>query len=96
MDDCKWWQGMCNRIPNLNCIEGRSNGSRNDLLSVDDHNDTNDEQKLELRKQVMHWIMFFLIFGILKSSVCQEKKYSQIEYVSCLDDKRLLKCIKSN
>lgn len=53
MEDWKRWRGMRNRLPNLHLLEGRSNGSKNDMRLVDYYNDMNDEQKEEFRKQAM-------------------------------------------
>ena len=44
---------MRNRLPNLHFLEGRSNGSKNDMRLVDYYNDMNDEQKSEFQKQAM-------------------------------------------
>lgn len=51
--DWKRWQGMRNRLPNLHLLEGRSNGSKNDMRLVDYYNDMNDEQKANFYKQAM-------------------------------------------
>lgn len=53
MEDWKRWRGMRNRLPNLHLLEGRSNGSKNDMRLVDYYNDMNDEQKAEFFKQAM-------------------------------------------
>lgn len=53
MDEWKRWRGMRNRLPNLHLLEGRSNGSKNDMRLVDYYNDMNDEQKAEFCKQAM-------------------------------------------
>lgn len=53
MEDWKRWRGMRNRLPNLHLLEGRSNGSKNDMRLVDYYNDMNDEQKVEFCKQAM-------------------------------------------
>jgi len=45
MDDWKRWRGNRNRLPNLQLLEGRSNGSKNDMSLIDYYNDMNDEQK---------------------------------------------------
>ncbi|MGE5456506.1 MAG: DUF262 domain-containing protein [Ignavibacteriales bacterium] len=39
------WRGMRNKLPNLHLLEGRTNGSKNDMRLVDYCNDMNDEQK---------------------------------------------------
>lgn len=45
------WRGNRNRLPNLHLLEGRSNGSKNDMRLVDYYNDMNDEQKILFCKQ---------------------------------------------
>jgi hypothetical protein len=45
LEDWKKWRGMRNRLPNLHLLEGRSNGSKNDMRLIDYYNDMNDEQK---------------------------------------------------
>ncbi len=44
-DDWIRWRGMRNKLPNLHLLEGRANGSKNDMRLVDYFNDMNDEQK---------------------------------------------------
>lgn len=51
--DWKRWRGMRNRLPNLHLLEGRSNGSKNDMRLVDYYNDMNNEQKAEFYSQAM-------------------------------------------
>lgn len=53
MKDWKRWRGNRNRLPNLHLLEGRSNGSKNDMRLVDYYNDMNDEQKTKFRKQAI-------------------------------------------
>ncbi len=53
MEDWKRWRGNRNRLPNLQLLEGRSNGSKNDMRLVDYYNDMNDEQKTTFRKQAI-------------------------------------------
>ena len=45
------WRGNRNRLPNLHLLEGRSNGSKNDMRLIDYYNDMNDEQKSLFCKQ---------------------------------------------
>lgn len=52
-EDWKRWRGMRNRLPNLHLLEGRSNGSKNDMRLIDYYNDMNDSQKIGFRKQAM-------------------------------------------
>ena len=53
VEDWRRWRGMRNRLPNLHLLEGRSNGSKNDMRLVDYYNDMNDGQKTEFCKQAM-------------------------------------------
>lgn len=53
MEDWKRWHGMRNRLPNLHLLEGRSNGSKNDMRLVDYYNDMNNEQKIQFFGQAM-------------------------------------------
>ncbi|PLR83473.1 hypothetical protein CVD25_14875 [Bacillus canaveralius] len=45
MDDWKKWRSIRNKLPNLHLLEGRSNGSKNDMRLIDYYNDMNDQQK---------------------------------------------------
>lgn len=53
LEEWKRWRGMRNRLPNIHLLEGRSNGSKNDMRLVDYYNDMNEEQKVEFLKQAM-------------------------------------------
>ena len=53
MEDWRRWRGNRNRLPNLQLLEGRSNGSKNDMRLVDYFNEMNDEQKATFRKQAI-------------------------------------------
>ena len=53
MEDWRRWRGNRNRLPNLQLLEGRSNGSKNNMRLIDYYNDMNDEQKAEFRKQAI-------------------------------------------
>lgn len=53
MEDWRRWRGNRNRLPNLQLLEGRSNGSKKDMRLVDYYNDMNDNQKEVFRRQVM-------------------------------------------
>lgn len=46
-------RGNRNRLPNLQLLEGRSNGSKNDMPLIDYYNDMNDEQKEIFVKQAI-------------------------------------------
>ena len=46
MDDWRRWRSNRNRLPNLHLLEGRSNGSKNDMRLVDYYNDMNEDQKM--------------------------------------------------
>lgn len=45
MEDWRRWRGNRNRLANLQLLEGRSNGSKNDMPLIDYYNDMNDDQK---------------------------------------------------
>ena len=45
------WRGNRNRLPNLQLLEGRSNGSKNDMPLIEYYNDMNDDQKAEFRNE---------------------------------------------
>ena len=45
MEEWKIWRGNRNRLANLQLLEGRSNGSKNDMPLIDYYNDMNDDQK---------------------------------------------------
>jgi len=45
VEDCKKWRSMRNKLPNLHLLEGRSNGSKNDMRLIDYYNDMNKEQQ---------------------------------------------------
>ena len=53
MDDWRRWRSNRNRLPNLQLLEGRSNGSKNAMRLVDYYNDMNDEQKATFRKEAL-------------------------------------------
>jgi len=53
VDNQTWvrWKNNRNRLPNLQYLEGRSNGSKNDMLLIDFYNEMNDEQQKLFIKQ---------------------------------------------
>lgn len=53
MEDWRKWRGNRNRLPNLQLLEGRSNGSKNNMRLVDYYNDMNDDQKAEFCKEAI-------------------------------------------
>lgn len=53
MDNWRRWRGNRNRLPNLQLLEGRSNGSKNSMRLVDYYNDMNEEQKAEFCKEAL-------------------------------------------
>ena len=53
MDDWRKWRSNRNRLPNLQLLEGRSNGSKNAMRLVDYYNDMNDEQKADFCKEAL-------------------------------------------
>lgn len=50
MEDWRRWRGNRNRLANLQLLEGRSNGSKNDMPLIEYYNDMNDDQKAEFCK----------------------------------------------
>lgn len=53
MEDWRRWRSNRNRLPNLQLLEGRSNGSKNSMRLVDYYNDMNDDQKAEFCKEAI-------------------------------------------
>ena len=53
MEDWRRWRGNRNRLPNLQLLEGRSNGSKSTMPLIDFYNDMNTEQQEEFRRQAM-------------------------------------------
>lgn len=53
MENWRRWRGNRNRLPNLQLLEGRSNGSKNDMPLIDYYNNMNDEQKAEFCKDAL-------------------------------------------
>lgn len=53
MEDWSIWRSNRNRLPNLHLLEGRSNGSKNDMPLIEYYNDMNDIQKAEFCKQAL-------------------------------------------
>ena len=53
MEDWRRWRGNRNRLPNLQLLEGRSNGSKSDMPLIEYYNDMNVEQQEEFRRQAM-------------------------------------------
>lgn len=53
MDDWRKWRNNRNRLPNIHLLEGRSNGSKNDMRLVDYYNDMNEEQKENFCKEAI-------------------------------------------
>lgn len=47
IDDWKRWRSLRNRLPNLQLLEGRSNGSKLDMPLIDYYNDMNEKQREE-------------------------------------------------
>ena len=44
-EDWILWRGNRNRLPNLQLLEGRSNGSKSDMPLIEYYSDMNDEQR---------------------------------------------------
>ena len=53
MQDWSRWRGLRNRLPNLQLLEGRSNGSKNDMRLVDFYNDMNNDQRKLFHNQAL-------------------------------------------
>lgn len=53
MEDWRRWRGNRNRLANLQLLEGRSNGSKNDMPLIDYYNDMNDDQKKNFFEQAL-------------------------------------------
>ena len=53
IEDWRRWRGNRNRLPNLQLLEGRSNGSKNAMPLIEYYNDMNAEQQEIFRKQAM-------------------------------------------
>lgn len=53
MEDWRRWRGLRNRLPNLQLLEGRSNGSKNSMRLIDYYNDMNNAQKADFYKQAI-------------------------------------------
>ncbi|WP_300347693.1 DUF262 domain-containing protein [Clostridium sp.] len=53
MEEWKRWRGNRNRLPNIHLLEGRSNGSKNNMRLVDYYNDMNDDQKSKFLKEAI-------------------------------------------
>ncbi len=53
MEDWRRWRSNSNRLPNLQLLEGRSNGSKSAMPLMDYYNDMNAEQQEEFRRQAM-------------------------------------------
>lgn len=53
MNDWLRWRSLRNRLPNLQLLEGRSNGSKSSMRLVDYYNDMNDDQKAAFCKQAI-------------------------------------------
>lgn len=53
MENWRRWRGNRNRLPNLQLLEGRSNGSKNAMRLVDYYNDMNDEQRAMFCKEAL-------------------------------------------
>lgn len=53
MEEWRRWRSDRNRLPNLQLLEGRSNGSKNSMRLADYYNDMNEEQRIIFRKQAL-------------------------------------------
>ena len=53
MNDWMAWRNLRNRLPNLQLLEGRSNGSKSNMSLHDYYNDMNEQQKLDFYKEAL-------------------------------------------
>jgi len=53
MEDWRKLRSNRTRLPNLQLLEGRSNGSKSNMRLVDYYNDMNDDQKAEFCKKAI-------------------------------------------
>ena len=53
MEDWRIWRSNRNRLPNLQLLEGHSNGSKNNMRLIDYYNDMNEAQKQEFCQQAI-------------------------------------------
>lgn len=53
MEDWRIWRSNRNRLPNLQLLEGHSNGSKNNMRLIDYYNDMNEAQKQEFYQQAI-------------------------------------------
>ena len=53
MEEWSVWRSNRNRLPNLHLLEGRCNGSKNDMPLIEYYNDMNDSQKAEFVEQAL-------------------------------------------
>ncbi len=52
-DEWKSWRGFRNRLPNLQLLEGHTNGIKNDMRLIDYYNDMNEQQRKIFREQAL-------------------------------------------
>lgn len=53
MPDWVKWRSLRDRLPNLQYLEGRENGSKSEMSLNDYYNDKNEQQRLDFRKQAI-------------------------------------------
>ena len=53
MEDWRRWRSNRNRLPNLQLLEGRSNGSKSAMPLIEYYNDMNADQQEMFRRQAM-------------------------------------------
>ena len=52
-EELKAWRSLRNRLPNLQLLEGHTNGIKNDMRLIDYYNDMNEQQRKQFREQAM-------------------------------------------
>lgn len=93
MDVWKKWRSMRNKLPNLHLLEGRSNGSKNDIRLIDYYNDMNNEQKARFHEVQTFQTMFRLNLETSKSFMKSARKFLQQRFVRCLDHRGSVKSL---
>lgn len=80
-DDWKIWRSNRNKLPNLQLLEGRSNGSKNDMSLLDYYNEMNPDQQYIFKSQAfipvdvsMDFTDFDLFFSNRKQLIIKKIK----------------------
>lgn len=78
LEEWSIWRGNRNKLPNLELLEGRSNGSKSDMSLLDYYNDMNEDQKALFKKQafIPDTSLEFTNFGVFyeqRKALLEEK-----------------------